>query len=188
MSSESEKIQSSAGIKDELLAQRSALFLHALKLTRNREKAEDLVGDTIVRALRFQHQYEPGTSFKAWVHTIMRNEHYSQHRQSWRTEELSENWDGALAPIGDTVVELGDIAALLWQESHRDRSIIALKLAGVDSVEIAARMNIAEGTVKSALFRTRERLSNNAPQQRIASGIGYQTLLAMIQQAQRDYP
>jgi len=188
MSSESEKIQSSAGIKDELLATRPGLLTHALKLTRSRDKAEDLVSDTIVRALRFQHQYEPGTSFKAWVHTIMRNEHYSQHRQAWRTEELAENWDGALAPTGDVAVELGDIAALLWQESHRDRSIIALKLAGVDSVEIAARMHIEYGTVKSALFRTRERLSNNAPQQRIASGTGYATVMAMIQQAQRDWP
>ena len=188
MSTDIEKIQSNPGINSQLLNVRPSLLKHALKLTRDQEKAQDLVSDTIIRALRFQHQYQEGTSFKAWVHTVMRHVHYSQHRQAWRQQPLNEDWDGLLPATGDTVIELSNIAGLLFEETHRNRSIIALRIAGVESQDIARRMNLPEGTIRSSLFRTRERLTLNKPTHRPEVGNAYATVMAMITQALRDYP
>ena len=46
------------------------LFATAMRLTRNRADAEDLVQDTMVRALRFRDRFEPGTNLRAWLYTI----------------------------------------------------------------------------------------------------------------------
>ena len=49
------------------------LFATALRLTRNRADAEDLVQDTFVKALRFQDRFERGTNLRAWLYTILHN-------------------------------------------------------------------------------------------------------------------
>src|SRR5918996_1396472 len=49
------------------------LYAAALRLTRNRADAEDLVQDTFVKAFRFTDRFEPGTNLKAWMFTILHN-------------------------------------------------------------------------------------------------------------------
>src|SRR5688500_15786285 len=49
------------------------LYATALRLTRNRADAEDLVQDTYVKALRFERRFERGTNLKAWLYTILHN-------------------------------------------------------------------------------------------------------------------
>src|SRR5215813_8722261 len=51
-------------------------------LTGNRERADDLVQDTIVRALTAAHQFQRGTNLKAWMFTILRNQHYNDVRKA----------------------------------------------------------------------------------------------------------
>src|SRR6201991_3475401 len=53
----------------------------ARSLTRNRDQADDLVNDTIVRAIAASNQFTPGTNFRAWVFTILRNLFYNQGRK-----------------------------------------------------------------------------------------------------------
>src|SRR3569623_1673960 len=53
----------------------------ARSLTRNRDQADDLVNDTIVRAIAASNQFTPGTNFRAWVFTILRNLFYNQGRR-----------------------------------------------------------------------------------------------------------
>ena len=57
----------------EVLTYLEALYAAALRLTRNRADAEDLVQDTLVKALRFSDRYTAGTNLKAWLYTILHN-------------------------------------------------------------------------------------------------------------------
>ena len=59
----------------------------ALMLTRDRTLADDLVQETIMRALTHAHQFEPGTNFKAWITTILRNSYFNEIRRRRRFSE-----------------------------------------------------------------------------------------------------
>jgi len=56
-------------------------------LCRNRPAADDIVQDTLAKALRSRECFEPGTNMKAWLFTILRNTFYSGTRRSWRETE-----------------------------------------------------------------------------------------------------
>src|SRR5512140_3460759 len=66
------------------------LFGVALRYTRDRALAEDLVQDTVVRALRFRDRFEPGTNFKAWVYTILTHTFIHRYRRQKREREILE--------------------------------------------------------------------------------------------------
>lgn len=68
--------------EEDLLACVPHLRAFAWFLARNRERADDLVQDTIVRALGAAHRFQAGTNLKAWTFTILRNLHYNELRQS----------------------------------------------------------------------------------------------------------
>lgn len=57
---------------------------YALRLTRNRADAEDLVQDTALRAFRAMHQFETGTNFKAWIFRILTRCFWANHRRRQR--------------------------------------------------------------------------------------------------------
>jgi len=59
------------------------LYRGALRLTRDPAQAEDLVQDTYVRALRYQHSYQEGTNMKAWLFAIMRNLFWDRFKGRW---------------------------------------------------------------------------------------------------------
>ena len=77
-----------------MLALLPSLRAFALSLTNAREIADDLVQDTLVRALTKIDQFEPGTNMGAWLFTILRNIFYSQCR---RTKREIEDPDGSYA-------------------------------------------------------------------------------------------
>src|SRR5580765_302310 len=68
------------GFSAEVLQFLEPLYATALRLTRNRADAEDLVQDTFVKALRFAHRFERGTNLRAWLYTILHNTWRNEHR------------------------------------------------------------------------------------------------------------
>ena len=68
----------------EVLAWLQPLYATALRLTRNRADAEDLVQDTVVKALRFSDRFTPGTNLKAWLYTILHNTWRNRKRDAAR--------------------------------------------------------------------------------------------------------
>ena len=77
-----------------------ALFRSALRLTRNRAEAEDVVQDTWLRAFRSFHRFDPGTNCRAWLFTILRNVFLTRrHRASYEvlvdSTASEEAWPGA---------------------------------------------------------------------------------------------
>src|SRR3569833_1253110 len=81
-------------VRSAMLALLPSLRAFALSLTTTREIADDLVQDTLVRALAKIDQFEPGTNLGAWLFTILRNIFYSQCR---RTKREIEDPDGSYA-------------------------------------------------------------------------------------------
>src|ERR1041384_6785661 len=68
----------------EVLSFLDPLYATALRLTRNRADAEDLVQDTLVKALRFSDRFTPGTNLRAWLYTILHNTWRNRRRKAPR--------------------------------------------------------------------------------------------------------
>ena len=68
----------------DVLAFLEPLYATALRLTRNRADAEDLVQDTFVKACRFSERYQRGTNLKAWLYTILHNTWRNRRRDASR--------------------------------------------------------------------------------------------------------
>ncbi len=75
--------QSRADVETMLLDVIPHLRAFARSLTRNRDQADDLTHDAVVRALAAIDQFTPGTNFKAWMFTILRNLYYNECRKRW---------------------------------------------------------------------------------------------------------
>ena len=76
--------------RDSLLAAVPTLRAFAVSLSKNTDRADDLVQETLVKAWDKQASFQLGTNLKAWLFTILRNEFYSQMRKRRREVEDSE--------------------------------------------------------------------------------------------------
>jgi RNA polymerase sigma-70 factor (ECF subfamily) len=147
------------------------LFATALRLTRNRSDAEDLVQDTFVKALRFSGQFTPGTNLKAWLYTILHNTWRNRRRDAARdTVEIdSPRVDEAAATgpeAGDTPERIllratldADLQAALDALPEAFRQAVWLRdVEEFSYAEIAAMLGIPIGTVMSRISRGRRLL------------------------------
>lgn len=150
------------GIRAEILELLPALRAFAFSLTNQRADADDLVQDTLVRAIQSLHQYTPGTRLKSWLFTIMRNSQrsaYIVHRR-----ENTTNYEALAAtlqtrPEQDGVVDLNDLRSLLSVLPPEQQEVLVLVGGlGFSYEEAAEVIGCAVGTIKSRLGRGRERL------------------------------
>jgi RNA polymerase sigma-70 factor (ECF subfamily) len=154
----------------EAMPQLDALFSFALKLTRDRTEAEDLVSDTILRAFDRWEQYKLGTNIRAWLFTIQYHTFVSRKRRV-QAREVPLSSDSPDRPTPEVVGEADPESA--YYDSFLDdeitRSIDALPeeyrtavvlsdLHELRYAEIAEILGVPEGTVKSRLFRGRRLL------------------------------
>ena len=133
-------------------------------LARDRATADDIVQDSIVRALAAIEQFQPGTNLKAWLFTILRNQFYEQGRRRKReASALRSRFDPGLAidPEQDARTEITDLQQLIWRLPPLLRE--ALILVGAQELsheEAAAICNVPVGTMKARLSRARTALAN----------------------------
>ena len=135
-------------------------------LVRDRVMADDVVQDTLVRALAAAHQFEPGTNLKAWLFTILRNQFYEQARRRKReADAIGARFDmeeGA-SPAQLARAEINELQALIWKLPPLLRE--ALILVGAQEMtheEAAAICKIPVGTMKARLSRARTQLAKLA--------------------------
>jgi RNA polymerase sigma factor (sigma-70 family) len=136
---------------------------YARALTRNPDRADDLLQDTLVRALDKQHLWQPGTNLRAWLFTLMHNQNINAIR---RNEPLKSSVDIddtaiALTAVSDTQAasKLAELDRALGQLPQNQRAVILLiGLEGMSYEEAAAVLQIAIGTIRSRLSRGREAL------------------------------
>lgn len=132
-------------------------------LTRERDRADDLVQETLVKALTAAHQFTAGTNLKSWLFTILRNQFYSELRKAGTPtavldEEVANH--SAQAPTQESHMEFGDFQDAFWSLSEEHREVLTLVGATGLSYEEAAKIcGCAVGTIKSRLSRARFELS-----------------------------
>lgn len=135
--------------------------LHAFArvLTRNREQAEDLVHDSVVRALRAQESFATGTNMVAWLCTILRNQHISGLRRRKFEALPIDDLSSALGSVGPDqyhAVELKEIRHALLKLSPQHREVVLLvAVTGLGYGDVAEICGCPIGTVKSRLNRAR---------------------------------
>ena len=150
-------------LKTALLKAVPSLRAFAISLSGNVDRADDLVQDTLMRALANIHRFEPGTNLNAWLFSILRNLFHSEYRK--RKREV-EDADGsyaarlATAPEQNARLDFDDLRLALAKLSPDQREAVLLIGAEGFSYEEAAQIcGTAVGTIKSRVNRARRRLS-----------------------------
>lgn len=169
------------GFQPLLVAVLPAAFGYALRLTRNRADAEDLVQEASLRAFRASDSFEPGTNFKAWFFRILIRCFWARHRQQQRRPALVEiedapvlylfqrsaeaglNWDGD-DPAAGLIDRLGTerVAQAIAQLPEEFEEVCALYfMEDFTYQEIAEVIGCPVGTVRSRLHRGRKLLQKS---------------------------
>lgn len=151
------------------------MFQAAMRLTRNRPDAEDLLQETYLRAYGFFASFREGTNLRAWLYKILTNLYINLYRKRQRQPQMiSENdvedWylydkfrDSDLAPSAEVEVleRMPDAEVQSALESLPDQFRVAVIMADVEGFaykEIASILGIPMGTVMSRLHRGRQAL------------------------------
>src|SRR5204862_3819921 len=152
----------------ETLEHLEALHNLAVYLTRNGSEAEDLVQETYVRAIRFSHRFEAGTHLRAWLFQILRNTFLTFYRLREREAAIADDgvpdWDVPMfhdAPEGSASAMDAhtDLERALSRLPEEFRTVLLLaEVEGMPLEEVARVMSCPVGTVKSRIFRAKERL------------------------------
>ena len=177
--------------REEALPQMEAVYRFALRLTKDAERAQDLVQETYLRAYRSWDSYTPGTRVKSWLFTICKN-------SMLRAEERDRRHDEIVAVLadedpcgisGETTVFMAtanrDPEGKFWRNvvdeevlraidalPHEFREAVVLSdLEDLSYNEIAQVMNVPVGTVKSRLFRGRRMLQESLYEYAVAAGV-----------------
>ena len=128
-------------------------------------RADDLVQDTLVRAIAKQHRWQRGTSLRAWLFTLMHNENVSGIRRSVREGIVVAVDDASAFLITSTdptaALSLRDLDRALGRISEEQREVILLiGLEGISYEEAATVLDVPTGTIRSRLSRGRAALRN----------------------------
>jgi RNA polymerase sigma-70 factor (ECF subfamily) len=136
---------------------------YARALTRDVSRADDLVQSCLTRAVAKQHLWQPGTDLRAWLFTILHNQHVNDVRRSVR-EGVSVAVED-VAPVLTTAsnaiasLELRDLEAAIGKLPQEQRQVILLVgLEGMRYEEVALVLGVPVGTVRSRLSRGRDQL------------------------------
>jgi RNA polymerase sigma-70 factor (ECF subfamily) len=136
---------------------------YARALTRNRDRADDLVQDTLGRALVKEQFWQPGTNLRAWLFTIMHNQNVNNVRRDIREsagldiEQMSATLTATTDPTATRkMFELERALAQLPLEQQQ--VILLVGLEGMSYEDTAGILTIPVGTVRSRLSRGRNAL------------------------------
>ena len=154
----------------------NALHNFAMYLPHNPSEAEDLVQETYLRAFRFSHRFQPGTHLRAWLFQILRNTFLTFYRLRERESAVAEDgvpdWDMPMfhdAPddTGSALEAHTDLERAMQRLPEEFRTVLLLaEVEGMPLEEVARVMSCPVGTVKSRIFRAKERLRGLLPDYR----------------------
>jgi len=148
----------------DLEAHRADLRAAALRRTRNPADADDLVQETLARALRARAQFRPGTNLGGWLQTIL--DHAAADRERYQRRHPQVPLDDAPEPPGpsaeDEVLARTTnpvlVAALADLPSPQREALLLADVAGLPHAAIAEWQGVAPGTVASRVHRGRRQL------------------------------
>lgn len=156
-----------SSFKSMVFAMQSNLMAFAMKLTLNKEEAQDLVQDTNLKALKNEAKFVDASNPRGWMLTIMRNIFINNYRRSTRENTVFDTSDdgyllnlpqksGMSNPEG--AFALGEITSIIEKFPEDYRQPFNLHVAGYKYEEIADKLRMPLGTVKSRIFTIRKQL------------------------------
>ena len=149
--------------RDSILAAIPNLRAFAISLSGNVDRADDLVQETVLRALANIDSFQPGTNMPAWLFTILRNLFRSEYRKRRRevkdaTRMYAESMKSQ--PEQGSRLEFEELRVALAQLPDDQReAVILVGASGFSYEEAAAICECAVGTIKSRVNRARNRLA-----------------------------
>ena len=139
------------------------LMRYAFSLTRDASRAEDVLQEALMRAWRNRHSFEAGTNIAGWLTMIVRNTFYTFLRKRSHEVEDPDDTQAAMlsvAPAQEDGLHLQDVQGALGHLTPEQReTLVLVVLNNLSYEEAAVAMGCKIGTVKSRLFRARERLA-----------------------------
>lgn len=156
-----------AKFRKDLLEVQSELQRFAFKLTADKEEANDLLQETSLKALGNMDKYTPDTNFKGWIYTIMRNIFINNYRKEVRDQTFVDHTDNLFHinqphEFENYITENNYDSKEIYRVVHslpRDYRIpFLMHISGFKYREIADKLGLPLGTVKSRIFFTRQQL------------------------------
>lgn len=156
-----------ANFAQDLLSVQTELLNFAYKLTADREEANDLLQETSLKALDNEDKYTSETNFKGWIYTIMRNIFINNYRKALRDQTYVDQTDNQFYLNQNIDIE-GDSTEGSYDLKEMRRIVNALPkeyripfsmyVSGFKYREIADKLGLPLGTVKSRIYFTRQKL------------------------------
>jgi len=152
---------------NKLLSLKDNLQFFANSLTSNREEAEDLVQDTFVKALTNKDKFMDNTNLKAWTYTIMKNTFINNYRRSQKANTFSDSTTDQYyiniprnndEDSPETKISVKEIRKAIDKLEDVHRLPFEMHTRGFKYKEIAEKLDLSIGTVKSRIFFTRKKL------------------------------
>jgi RNA polymerase sigma-70 factor (ECF subfamily) len=169
----------------EAIGHLDALYRGALRLTRDPDRAQDLVQDAYARALRYQHSYQRGTNMKAWLFAIMRNLYWDRFQKNQRQpvslddvpefalydQMRDELGEGPEAEVLNRIAR-GEVVEAIEKLAPLHREVVLLvDVEGFAYKDAATILGVPIGTVMSRLHRARQQLQKDLFDYAVESGI-----------------
>ncbi len=154
-------------IYDQLSRINHSLRAFSLKLTGNADDAEDLYQDTALRIITNADKYHPGTNFKAWAVTIMRNIFINNYRKKVRRnliiDQTPNNYylnssESLIENDGEVRLAYKELIAMVDELPEDFRRPFMMAFQGYKYDEIAEELGSPLGTIKSRIFFARKKL------------------------------
>ena len=167
LSSQTVSGMKSLSFRKDLIGVQEELLRFAYKLTANREEANDLLQETSLKALDNEEKYVPDTNFKGWMYTIMRNIFINNYRKIVRDQTFVDQTDnyyhlnlpqdsGFMSTEG--AYDLKEMHRIVNALPKEYKVPFSMHVSGFKYREIADKLGLPLGTVKSRIFFTRQRL------------------------------
>ncbi len=139
----------------------------AINLTKNFSDAEDLYQETAFRAYTNRDKFRPGTNFKAWLFTIMKNIFINNYRKRSKMNTIMDNTDNdfyinsgtqKVRNEGEGKIMMDELEKMIDSLDIEIRQPFMMHYTGFKYQEIADKLNLPLGTVKSRIFFARKAL------------------------------
>lgn len=139
----------------------------ALSLTSNTEDAKDLLQETFAKAIAYREKFEDNTNLKAWTFTIMKNTFINNYRRNVKANTTFDNTEDlyylnlnkeSSFETPDSEFSVKEIHRKINELSDEFKQPFLMHTQGFKYKEIADKLNLKIGTVKSRIFFTRKKL------------------------------
>ena len=159
-----ERMTVQPSVRDAMLAAIPSLRAFAISLSGSVDRADDLVQETVMRAMASINSFTPGTNMQAWLFTILRNRFRSEYRK--RRREVEDPDGSYLASLKLPAEQFGRlefkelIEALAKLPYVQREALLLVAASGFTYDEAAAICEVAVGTIKSRVSRARQLLAD----------------------------